>query len=68
MNKMGFILDITLDATICSVLDCFKILLQRMILCRRAAELLDCKMKRTAYEIKIIQPYPLARVWLVLRY
>ena len=53
-EKATIILDITLDETICSVLDYFDIFLQRMIMCRRAAELLDCKFRLTANEIKII--------------
>ena len=53
-EKATIILDITLDETICSVLDYFEIFLQRMIMCRRAAELLDCKFRLTANEIKII--------------
>ncbi len=53
-DKATIGLDITLDETICSVLDYFEIFLQRMIMCRRAAELLDCKFRLTANEIKII--------------
>ena len=53
-EKATILLDITLDETICSVLDYFEIFLDRMIMCRRAAELLDCKFKLTANEIKII--------------
>ena len=47
-------LDLTLDESICSVLDYFEIFLQRMIMCRRAAEILGCRFKLTANEIKII--------------
>lgn len=47
-------LDMTLDEAICSVLDYFEIFLQRMIMCRRAAEILGCKFKLTANDIKII--------------
>ncbi|NLI54887.1 MAG: HD domain-containing protein [Clostridiales bacterium] len=47
-------LDITLDEAICSVLDYFEIFLQRMIMCRRAAEILECKFKLTANDVKII--------------
>ena len=36
-------LDITLDDAICSVLDYFEIFLQRMLMCRRAAEMLGCR-------------------------
>lgn len=41
-------LDIQLDDEICSVLDYFEIFLERMIMCRRAAERLDCKFKLIA--------------------
>ena len=54
IDKATIGLDITLDESICSVLDYFEIFLQRMIMCRRAAELLECKFKLTANEIKII--------------
>ena len=47
-------LDITLDESICSVLDYFEIFLQRMIMCRRAAELLGCKFRLTANDVKVI--------------
>lgn len=52
-NKMIH-LDLTLDESICSVLDYFEIFLQRMIMCRRAAEILGCRFKLTANDIKII--------------
>ncbi|MDF2686380.1 MAG: hypothetical protein K0S55_1561 [Clostridia bacterium] len=47
-------LDITLDESICSVLDYFEIFLQRMLMCRRAAEILNCKFKFTANENKVL--------------
>lgn len=47
-------LDITLDETICSVLDYFEIFLQRMLMCRRAAEILNCKFKLTANDNKVL--------------
>ena len=37
-----------LDDSICSVMDYFEIFLERMIMCRRAAERLDCKFKLIA--------------------
>jgi len=37
------ILEITIDATIASVMDYFEIFLSRMIMCRRAAEFLGCQ-------------------------
>ena len=47
-------LDITLDESICSVLDYFEIFLQRMIMCRRAAEVLNCHFKLTANGTKVL--------------
>ena len=41
-------LDIQLDDSICSVLDYFEIFLERMLMCRRAAEMLGCRFKLTA--------------------
>ena len=35
-------LDIELDHSICSIMDYFEIFLQRMLMCRRAAEILGC--------------------------
>ncbi|MDD2972927.1 MAG: HD domain-containing protein [Lachnospiraceae bacterium] len=46
-------LDIELDETICSILDYFEIFLKRMLMCRRAAELLDTKFKFTANGNKV---------------
>lgn len=47
-------LDITLDEAICSVLDYFEIFLQRMLMSRRAAEILGCKFKLTANGTKVL--------------
>lgn len=47
-------LDLTLDESICSVLDYFEIFLHRMIMCRRAAEILGCRFTLAANDIKII--------------
>lgn len=47
-DKKEIILDIQLDDTICSVLDYFEIFLDRMLMCRRAAEMLGCTFKLTA--------------------
>ena len=41
-------LDINLDENISSILDYFEIFLQRMLMCRRACELLNAKFKFTA--------------------
>lgn len=47
-------LDIQLDDSICSVLDYFEIFLDRMIMCRRAAEILDTRFKLTANGSKVL--------------
>ena len=47
-------LDITLDDTICSVLDYFEIFTQRMLMCRRAAEKLGCSFHLTANGSKVL--------------
>lgn len=41
-------LDITLDDAMCSVMDYFEIFLERMMMCRRAAEMLGCRFRLTA--------------------
>jgi len=46
-------LDIELDENICSILDYFEIFLKRMLMCRRAAELLGTKFKFTANGNKV---------------
>ena len=40
--------DIELDDTMCTVMDYFEIFLQRMLMCRRAAETLGCRFKLNA--------------------
>jgi len=47
-------LDITLDDTICSVLDYFEIFTQRMLMCRRAAEKLGCRFALMANGSKVL--------------
>jgi len=47
-------LDIDLDEETCSVLDYFEIFLERMLMCRRAAELLKMKFKLTANGNKVL--------------
>ena len=46
-------LEIELDEDICSMMDYFEIFLQRMLMCKRAAELLGLKFKVTANGNKI---------------
>ena len=41
-------MELELDDTICTVMDYFEIFLKRMMMCRRAAERLDCKFKLMA--------------------
>jgi metal-dependent HD superfamily phosphatase/phosphodiesterase len=44
-EKDGICLNIELDESICSVLEYFEIFLNRMLMCRRAAEILNVKFK-----------------------
>lgn len=53
VEKKVIHLDIHLDDEICSMLDYFEIFLERMIMCRRAAEVLGCKFKLVANGNKI---------------
>lgn len=46
-------LNMTLDEEMCSVLDYFEIFLERMLMCRRAAEKLGMKFKMTANGSKV---------------
>lgn len=38
-------LNVTIDTAICSIMEYFEIFLQRMLMCRRAAEFLGCEFK-----------------------
>lgn len=53
-DKKVIHLDIELDDSICSVLDYFEIFLDRMLLCRRAAEKLGTQFKLTANGNKVL--------------
>lgn len=46
-------MDMELDDTMCSVMDYFEIFLERMMMCRRAAEVLGCKFKLLANGSKL---------------
>lgn len=48
MEKKMIQLDIELDEDICSILDYFEIFLQRMLMCKRAAEVLGLKFRMNA--------------------
>lgn len=52
-EKRTILFEIQLDETICSMMDYFEIFLQRMLMCKRAAEVLDMKFKMTANGNKI---------------
>jgi len=47
-------LHVELDDAICSVLDYFEIFLERMVMCRRAAEMLGCTFKMHANGAKVL--------------
>lgn len=53
-EKRQITLDIQLDDEICSVLDYFEIFLERMLMCRRAAEMLGCSFKLKANGSKVL--------------
>lgn len=53
IEKKNIIMDMYLDDSMCTVMDYFEIFLQRMIMCRRAAEVLECKFKLTANGSKL---------------
>lgn len=53
-EKRVITLDIQLDDSICSVMDYFEIFLERMIMCRRAAEMLGCTFKMRANGGKVL--------------
>lgn len=46
-------LEIELDESICSLMDCFEIFMQRMLMCKRAAEVLGLQFKMVANGNKI---------------
>ena len=48
MEKKVIQLEIELDEDICSILDYFEIFLQRMLMCKRAAEVLGLKFRMNA--------------------
>ena len=53
VEKKVILLEIELDEEICSILDYFEIFLQRMLMCKRAAEILGLKFKMKANGNKI---------------
>ena len=54
VEKKVIHLDIHLDDEICSMLDYFEIFLERMLMCRREAEVLGSRFKLTANESKVL--------------
>lgn len=53
MEKKTIVLEIELDEAICSIMDYFEIFLQRMIMCKRAAQVLGLQFKAKANGHKI---------------
>ncbi|QNM04624.1 HD domain-containing protein [Qiania dongpingensis] len=53
-EKRVITLNIELDESMCSMMDYFEIFLQRMLMCRRAAEMLGMRFKVTANGSKIV--------------
>jgi len=54
IDKKIIELRLKLDTTVCSVMDYFEIFLGRMVLCRKAAEKLNCQFKLTINGQKVI--------------
>lgn len=54
VEKKVIHLDIRLDDGICSVLDYFEIFMERMLMCRRASEILGFRFKLTANGSKVL--------------
>lgn len=52
-HKKVITLEIELDENICSMIDYFEIFLDRMLMCKRAAEVLGLRFKMTANGNKI---------------
>lgn len=53
-EKKEIILNIELDDTICSVMDYFEIFIERMVMCRRAAEMLGCTFRMNTNGVKVL--------------
>lgn len=53
-EKKEIILDLELDNDICSLMDYFEIFLDRMLMCRRAAEVLGCTFRLIANGSQVI--------------
>jgi hypothetical protein len=54
VNKKEIALNLTIDTKICAVMDYFEIFLQRMILCRRAAEFLRLRFKLVINDVVLL--------------
>lgn len=52
-EKKTIQMEMELDDTMCTVIDYFEIFLERMLMCRRAAEVLGCKFKLIANGSKL---------------
>ena len=52
-EKNTILFEIYLDESICALIDYFEIFMQRMMMCRRAAEVLGMKFKMTANGKKV---------------
>ena len=50
----GIGLSYVMDDTMCSVMDYFEIFTQRMLMCRRAAQILSCRFRMTANGSKVL--------------
>lgn len=53
-EERNITLDLTIDTTICAVMDYFEIFLKRMLLCRRAANALGLKFRLMINEVSLL--------------
>ena len=53
-EKRMITMEIELDDKLCSVMDYFEIFTERMLMCRRAAKMLDCRFSMCAHGSKVI--------------
>jgi len=52
--KRSIAMRLTIDTSICSVMDYFEIFLTKMLMCKRAAEFLGCRFELTINDVKLL--------------
>ncbi|MGE5372063.1 MAG: HD domain-containing protein [Solirubrobacterales bacterium] len=53
-DRMAINLKLAIDNELCSVMDYFEIFLTKMVMCKRAAEMLSCRFELTINEAKLL--------------